>query len=287
MYGRRNVFNNVFPILSTFFFVKGSDNNTLINILIWEQLHFTPMFDYYQGQQYFINQNCSFQNCFITGNRSFLSDVRLYDVILFNAIALRQSGTILPSNRLVHQIFIFMSNEPAAMYQLATHYNGFFNYTFTYKLNSDITWRFFVVTNKNGEIVAPKVDVKWIDVDDMEPISDEIKRKLQTKSKAAAWHVSHCYTPSRREEFVEKLIPELARYKLNIDISGACGNLYCQAWTEECYTAIETDYYFYLAFENSMCDDYVSEKILKATQHFSVPIVFGGANYSRFVFIRV
>ncbi|XP_026315232.1 alpha-(1,3)-fucosyltransferase C-like [Hyposmocoma kahamanoa] len=199
-------------------------------------------------------------------------------------MTLRQYEAILPSKRLAHQKYIFMSNEPAAMYRLASHYNGYFNYTFTYKLDSDITWRFFVVRNKKGDIVAPKVDVKWIDVNDMEPISDDIKRKLQTKNKAAAWHVSHCHTPSRREEFVEKLIPELSRYNLNIDITGFCGDRYCQLWGEECHVAIETDYYFYLAFENSMCDDYVTEKILTATQHYSIPIVFGGANYSRFDF---
>lgn len=53
--------------------------------------------------------------------------------------------------------------------------------------------------------------------------------------------------------------------------------------SEHCYALIESDYYFYLAFENSFCEDYVTEKILTATQHYAVPVVYGGANYSRYV----
>lgn len=275
---------HTFQILILFYsivFEIGSNTDKLIHILIWDQPHFTPMLNNYPGQKYFIYQNCSFQNCFLTSNRSIFSNVTSFDAILFNVIALKPSEAILPSNRSTDQIYIFMSNEPASMYHVSSHYNGVFNYTFTYKLDSDTTWRFYVVRNKKGKVIAPKLNAKWMDINDMEPIGEEIIRRLQTKNKAAAWHVSHCHTPSRREEFVDKLITELAKYKLSVDITGNCGDLHCQAWTEECHTAIETDYYFYLAFENSMCVDYVSEKILTATQHYSVPIVLGGADYSR------
>ncbi|KAJ2937861.1 hypothetical protein O0L34_g18682 [Tuta absoluta] len=46
---------------------------------------------------------------------------------------------------------------------------------------------------------------------------------------------------------------------------------------------IKNNYYFYLSFENSFCDDYVTEKLLNAVQNYAVPIVYGGANYSRFL----
>lgn len=261
-------------------------NNELIYILIWEDPHLAPMLENNSGRQYFIKQNCSFRNCFLTENRSLLNDVALFDVILFHSVTLEQSRlTILPSSRSIDQKYILMSNEPAVMYPIPSHYNGFFNYTFTYKLNSDTTWRFFVVRNKNGEIIAPKIDVKWREVNDMEPISEEIKRKLQTKNKAAAWFVSHCPTTSQRENFALNLISDLKRYNLTVDVIGHCGNLYCKQWDEDCHTMVKTDYYFYLAFENSMCEDYVTEKILTATKHFAVPIVYGGANYSRCVFL--
>lgn len=41
------------------------------------------------------------------------------------------------------------------------------------------------------------------------------------------------------------------------------------------------NYKFYLSFENSLCDDYVTEKFYNALLYNTVPIVFGGANYSK------
>ena len=43
---------------------------------------------------------------------------------------------------------------------------------------------------------------------------------------------------------------------------------------------------FYLAFENSMCDDYVTEKLFEqmaATELPLVPVVMGGADYADIV----
>ena len=37
---------------------------------------------------------------------------------------------------------------------------------------------------------------------------------------------------------------------------------------------------FYLAFENSKCDDYVTEKFFATSKMDIVPIVMGGSNYS-------
>lgn len=43
---------------------------------------------------------------------------------------------------------------------------------------------------------------------------------------------------------------------------------------------VERDYKFYLAFENSICVDYVTEKFFNAMRRTVVPITLGGANYS-------
>ena len=45
---------------------------------------------------------------------------------------------------------------------------------------------------------------------------------------------------------------------------------------------IESKYKFYLSFENSICTDYVTEKFFRIAQLDSVvPVVYGGADYSR------
>lgn len=289
----RHILNEVL-VLYQFIYVIGIRNevlsvNELIYILTWEEPHISAMLDGNSGRHYFIDKNCTFQNCYLTENRSLLSNVTYFNAILFHAVTFKQTNLpTLPSSRSINQKYILMSNEPAILYPMPSYYNnGFFNYTFTYKLNSDTTWKFFVVRNERGEIVAPKLEVVWRDVNDMEPINEETKRKLQSKNKTAAWFVSHCITLSQRENFVQNLISDLKSYNLTVDIIGYCGNLYCTQWDESCHDMIETDYYFYLAFENSMCDDYITEKILTATKHFAVPIVYGGANYSRCVFYLI
>ena len=37
-----------------------------------------------------------------------------------------------------------------------------------------------------------------------------------------------------------------------------------------------------MSFENSFCPDYVTEKLFRAFETGTVPVVFGGANYSNF-----
>ncbi len=98
-----------------------------------------------------------------------------------------------------------------------------------------------------------------------------------TKSKAVAWFVSNCDTPSNRMEYVRSL-----QRHVNVDIYGACGHLKCERSREaDCWKQIEDDYYFYLAFENSICTDYVTEKFFNAIAHKVVPVVLGGYDYEK------
>lgn len=46
---------------------------------------------------------------------------------------------------------------------------------------------------------------------------------------------------------------------------------------------LDMEYKFYFAFENSLCTDYVTEKLFEALQRKIIPVVFGGANYTRFM----
>ncbi|XP_022823477.1 alpha-(1,3)-fucosyltransferase 9-like isoform X3 [Spodoptera litura] len=46
---------------------------------------------------------------------------------------------------------------------------------------------------------------------------------------------------------------------------------------------LQKDYYFYMSMENSFAEDYVTEKLLTALRNDVVPIVYGGADYNRFL----
>ena len=94
--------------------------------------------------------------------------------------------------------------------------------------------------------------------------------------------VSHCETSIRREDYVA----ELQKY-IDVDVYGKCGKLRCPRnethWIShpKCYKRLATEYKFYLAFENSICNDYVTEKLFSILQHDIVPVVLGGADYTR------
>ncbi len=50
---------------------------------------------------------------------------------------------------------------------------------------------------------------------------------------------------------------------------------------ERCFEQLASQYKFYISFENSLCDEYVTEKLTRALESNLVPIVMGGVDYKR------
>jgi hypothetical protein len=190
--------------------------------------------------------------------------------------------TDLPSHRFPHQRFVFfemespVNTDPLPMLDERTRF-GFFNWTMTYRLDSDIVNR-----DSYGFIVPRRLTLA-----SMYPIPHSgdmtfverkhpLSSKTSSKKKLAAWFVSNCVTSSQREDYVEEL-----RQYVPVDIYGKCGNMACTDRTQ-CREMIRTDYKFYIGFENSLCDDYVTEKLTTALLFDAVPIVMGGVDYTRF-----
>lgn len=272
-----------FIIVLNLFYGTGHDKtNGLIYILLWTDIVTHP-FDHIRMEQYvFIDRNCFYQNCFLTADSSFFKNVTDFDAILFDAMDLYRNIDIgLPSQRLKEQKYIFISTESPVNKPLPPLLDGIFNWTWTYKLDSDISYSYITVRNKRGDVIGPKQDMHWMETNKMKPISKSVKKKLRKKSKAATWFVSNCYAYDKRNLFSSKLKEELMLLGQQLDTFGFCGESDCPRDSEVCYSLIENDYYFYLAFENSFSEDYVSEKLLNALQHYAVPVVYGGANYTR------
>ncbi|CAH1780200.1 unnamed protein product [Owenia fusiformis] len=95
------------------------------------------------------------------------------------------------------------------------------------------------------------------------------------KKKKILWTVSNCLAGSQRKIVVRNL-RELG---WEIDIYGKCGNQSC-SFGSKCEKYLGSNYMFYLAFENSLCVDYITEKPARALKWGTIPIVYGWGNYS-------
>ncbi|XP_072014358.1 glycoprotein 3-alpha-L-fucosyltransferase A-like [Amphiura filiformis] len=104
---------------------------------------------------------------------------------------------------------------------------------------------------------------------------DTIPRKDWAKNKThlIAWMASNCdNTFWPRKEFVHDL-----QSHIPIDTYGKCGHLSClPSMSPECNNML-SQYKFYLALENTECDEYMTEKLWdNSLKHNVVPVVYGG-----------
>ena len=75
----------------------------------------------------------------------------------------------------------------------------------------------------------------------------------------AFWLVSHCTTVINREGYVDKL-----KGYINITQYGRCNDEDCSRKNgNECFKELAKTHMFYIAFENSICDDYATEKFFR------------------------
>ncbi|XP_064086269.1 uncharacterized protein LOC135201354 [Macrobrachium nipponense] len=98
------------------------------------------------------------------------------------------------------------------------------------------------------------------------------------RPKIASWMASHCPTASRRESFVAAL-----QKFVNVTTIGRCGKLKCgrNHFDIYCYRWLTGSHLFYLSWENSLCEDYSTEKLWRPMQYGMVPVVYGGGDYDK------
>lgn len=253
-------------------------------VLIWTSPRKNPLFAFGKGNDAFQKRMCLYQNCYITSNKQFMNISR-FDAILFHGPEMikKDPKYYLPTERSANQSYFFVSMESSQVYKVPDNrYDGIFNFTWTYKLNSDIKFPYMVIKDHEGKVIGPNQNIRWINIDDMLRINATIKAKLANKRIAAAWFVSNCKSRSKREKIAKMVIRELHKYNLTVDVYGKCGNKKCpRKYMNKCLQMLQRDYYFYFAFENSFSADYVTEKLKYSLQNYVVPIVYGRANYER------
>lgn len=94
-----------------------------------------------------------------------------------------------------------------------------------------------------------------------------------------AWFVSNCHPRNQRMHYAR----ELSKY-IQVDIYGACGSLRCpRSQSQTCFDMLDEDYKFYLAFENSNCKDYITEKFFVNGLGYVCCVIFAALSRVRFM----
>ncbi len=162
------------------------------------------------------------------------------------------------THRLQNQRWI-LSNEESPVHSPDYHkFNGIFNWTMTYKHDSDIWYPYGIVKpGKHRSGFDPNVNY------------------LGGRNKSVVAFISNC-VQSRLS-----MVKALQKY-INIDIYGwaSCHNIKIKCGKNQCWYLLK-DYKFYLAIENSICKEYITEKIYRnGYDHDLVPVTLSGANLS-------
>jgi drug/metabolite transporter (DMT)-like permease len=137
---------------------------------------------------------------------------------------------------------------------------------------------------RNLDLLAPKVDsifnfnsganYHWPRFR-FEKLADPVQTNvdLSKRDKLALWYVSNCNTPSQREVYARDLIWNLPRG--SVSQFGSCNGRVCPR-DSICEQSNDERHKFYIAFENSLCDGYITEKIVRAYEKGMVPVALGG-----------
>uniref|UniRef100_A0A914H319 Fucosyltransferase n=1 Tax=Globodera rostochiensis TaxID=31243 RepID=A0A914H319_GLORO len=165
----------------------------------------------------------------------------------------------LPGGRRSEQLYVMFDLESPSHSHPQHPSPDFFNLSMTY------------LADDEHNLLAPYGALRRIDRSKREHLKDiwtwqEVLTKVGRKDKMALQIASNCASHSGREAYTS----ELGNY-MEITGYGRCFGRDCD---KMCYDAQIDRHFFYLAFENSVCRNYVTEKFWNALRQLTVPVVF-------------
>lgn len=209
----------------------------------------------------FIDNECPVYNCEIFNDKSRVNQA---DIVI---VHMRDQINKFPSKRPRNQRWVFAVYESPMHCGNFTKYNNLFNFTSTYRIDSDFSRltgsykKFVWGYNKNF---------------------DENRDFTDGKTHLAVAIVGNCGGSSGRLKFIE----QLQKY-IPVNLLGKCGtkctDFFKDSSDKDCKELVSKSHKFYFSFENSICNGYISEKFFQILRYDIVPVVLGGGNYSHFV----
>ncbi len=240
-------------------------------ILIYTTIFNTPKWHNMEGSKlhtFFDDMKCPTRNCLVTYNRKRLPRV---DAAIFHAMDVerhrydRYSAELLKELRKKvpeKQKWVFLSHEnPLFEPYFYEPYDGVFNWTATFRVNSDVF-----------------IPYAWYKRDDSLKVPE--RNYAAGKKGLVAWAVSHCGI--MRQDYAQEL-----QHYLNLTVYGKCRHFFnnqrnCKHFNVDCDKELSS-YKFFLAFENDFCEDYVTEKYWERIDQETVPVVMGATYDKRLV----
>lgn len=236
-------------------------------------LIYTPFFDdlpwpdipYHYNFTKADGTSCAVDLCELTYNKSRLGES---DAVIFHGRDLPYPEDLILLREKVnrteqHWIWFMLESPMNLMYEPDT-YDGIFNWSITYNYDSDGVVPYYTMRSLRPGEARPRKGTDF----------------TRGKDKMVLYFNSNCL--SLRMSFVE----ELKKY-VEMDVFGDCKTYFnpelpdCPRNSTRC-RRLQRRYKFYLAFENSYCEDYVTEKLYHhGYERRLIPIVMGGANYSK------
>ena len=204
------------------------------------------------------NVQCPVTNCEISTNKSKINES---DFVL---VHMNDPIKEPPEYRPQFQRWIFSIYEsPYLSYIDYKKWKNFFNMTSTYKIGSDLQYLPNIYWNENK-------------------MFNQNFNFYGNKTKFAVALISNCKGTSKRLSYIDDL-----RKYINVDIYGKCGmpcpTQFKNVKINNCREHLAQQYKFFLAFENNICKDYVTEKFFDTINFNIIPVVLGGADYDQYV----
>ncbi|GIY02337.1 alpha-(1,3)-fucosyltransferase C [Caerostris darwini] len=227
-------------------------------VLLW-----TPYFSQKDWLPSTQELRCPVQDCVATSNRSLLANSSAVIFHLRN-IDTGDLPTFLFSNNVTSNasspLLVLFNKEapPNTPADVLDKMNGKIHLMATYRKDSEVYTPYGWIEKRTTRFKIP----------DFKPDKSTV-----------CWLVSHCQTSSNREVYVSIL-----KQYIDVEIYGKCGDKECPYGQPlDCYHWLAKRCKFYLSFENSICRDYVTEKLYYALMSDMVPIVMGGEDYDRYL----
>ena len=187
------------------------------------------------------------------------------------------------SPKLRDQKWIFQSRESPLNNRISTFFDDKIDTTFIYHHTSDISfsWGLYIHYGKYQSLpfyLPPKTSAEGKQyLEQLEKQKEEqqylYRILLKSKKKQTLWYVSNCNAKHRN-----KYGADLKEAGISIDKYGRCGvkdPCLKSPNVLKCTRQMFLTYKFYLAFENSLCEDYITEKCWKCLKEGMLPVVMG------------